>query len=101
MALVHDLAEAYVGDITPLEGVPSHVKLELEEKAMNSFLDDMLGGESNTQARQRFRALWYEYEARETPEAKLVKDIDRLELIVQAVEYEKSESRVERREEEG
>ncbi|RSH79109.1 uncharacterized protein EHS24_001147 [Apiotrichum porosum] len=91
MALVHDLAEAYVGDITPLEGVPSHVKFELEEQAMKSFLNEMLSGDGNAQARDRFRSLWYEYEARETPEAKLVKDLDRLELIVQAVEYEKSQ----------
>jgi 5'-deoxynucleotidase YfbR-like HD superfamily hydrolase len=78
-----------VGDITPLEGVPSHVKFELEEQAMKSFLNEMLSGDGNAQARDRFRSLWYEYEARETPEAKLVKDLDRLELIVQAVEYEK------------
>ena len=47
-----------VGDITPVEGVPSHVKHELEEKAMDSFLNEMLGGEGNKQARERFRSLW-------------------------------------------
>ncbi|KAK1926617.1 hypothetical protein DB88DRAFT_482483 [Papiliotrema laurentii] len=91
MALVHDLAEAYVGDITPVEGVPSHVKHELEEKAMDSFLNEMLGGEGNKQARERFRSLWDEYEARQTPESKLVKDLDRIELALQAVEYERSQ----------
>lgn len=30
-----------------------------------------------------------EYEARETPESKLVKDLDRLELALQAMEYER------------
>lgn len=89
MCLVHDLAEAYVGDITPVEGVPASVKHELEEKAMSAFLDEMLGGPSNAQARERFRSLWEEYEARETPEAKLVKDLDRLELVLQGVEYER------------
>lgn len=58
---------------------------------MDSFLNEMLGGEGNRQARQRFRALWEEYEARETPESKLVKDLDRLELALQAVEYERCE----------
>ncbi|KAL7423357.1 hypothetical protein Q5752_002660 [Cryptotrichosporon argae] len=91
MALVHDLAEAHVGDITPVEGVPAHVKHELEEQAMDSFLNEMLGGEGNRQARERFRSLWDEYEARETPESKLVKDLDRLELALQAVEYERSQ----------
>ncbi|WVR04339.1 hypothetical protein IAU60_001340 [Kwoniella sp. DSM 27419] len=91
MALVHDLAEAHVGDITPVEGVPAHVKHQLEEQAMDSFLNEMLGGEGNKDARERFRSLWDEYEARETPESKLVKDLDRLELALQAVEYERSQ----------
>jgi len=91
MALVHDLAEAHVGDITPVEGVPARVKHRLEEQAMDSFLNEMLGGEGNRDARDRFRSLWDEYEARETPESKLVKDLDRLELALQAVEYERSQ----------
>jgi putative hydrolase of HD superfamily len=34
-------------------------------------------------------ALWQEYEEAKTPEALLVKDLDKFELIVQAMEYEK------------
>jgi putative hydrolase of HD superfamily len=78
-----------VGDITPVEKVPAEVKFQLELDAMNSFLNEMLGSDGNTQARERIRSLWEEYEARETPEAKLVKDLDRLELILQASEYER------------
>ena len=37
----------------------------------------------------RIRALWEEYEARETPEAIFVKDLDMFELGVQGVEYER------------
>ena len=33
-------------------------------------------------------ALWEEYSAQSSPEAKLVKDLDRLEMIIQAAEYE-------------
>lgn len=47
-----------VGDITPVEGVPVHVKHDLEEQAMDSFLNEMLGGEGNKDARARFRALF-------------------------------------------
>jgi len=47
-----------VGDITPVEGVPSHVKHQLEEAAMDSFLNEMLGGPGNKEARERFRSLW-------------------------------------------
>ncbi|KAG7531882.1 hypothetical protein FFLO_04028 [Filobasidium floriforme] len=91
MALVHDLAEAHVGDITPVEGVSPNLKHQLEEEAMQSFMHEMLGGEGNREARERIWSLWEEYEARETPESKLVKDLDRLELILQAIEYERSQ----------
>jgi hypothetical protein len=47
-----------VGDITPVEGVPVHVKHELEQQAMDSFLNEMLGGPGNVDARERFRSLW-------------------------------------------
>jgi len=36
----------------------------------------------------RLKSLWDEYEARETPESKFVKDLDLYELCQQAVEYE-------------
>jgi 5'-deoxynucleotidase YfbR-like HD superfamily hydrolase len=32
--------------------------------------------------------LWHEYEAGASPEAALIKDIDKLEMVVQAAEYE-------------
>lgn len=38
--------------------MPAHVKHELEEKAMDSFLNEMLGGDGNKDARERFRSLW-------------------------------------------
>lgn len=91
MALVHDLAEAHVGDITPVEGVTPEMKHQLEEEAMHSFMHEMLSGEGNREVRERIWSLWEEYEARETPESKLVKDLDRLELVLQAVEYERSQ----------
>jgi putative hydrolases of HD superfamily len=34
--------------------------------------------------------LWKEYASDSTPDANFVKDLDKLELIIQAVEYEKS-----------
>lgn len=36
----------------------------------------------------RIKDLWNEYEDRVTPESKFVKDLDLLELCLQAVEYE-------------
>ena len=42
-------------------------------------------------ARDQIRSLWEEYEAGETGEAKLVKDFDKIEMIVQAREYERDQ----------
>ena len=47
-----------MGDITPVEGVPAHVKHQLEEEAMDAFLNEMLGGDGNKEAKERFRSLW-------------------------------------------
>ncbi|KAF8909932.1 HD domain-containing protein [Mucidula mucida] len=88
MALVHDLAEAQVGDITPREGISKAEKHRLEEEAMHNFMHEML---HDSPAAQRMEALWKEYEAGETPEARFVKDLDRFEMASQASEYEKAD----------
>ncbi|KAG1722650.1 hypothetical protein EDD22DRAFT_831291 [Suillus occidentalis] len=85
MAVVHDLAEAQVGDITPREGISKQEKQRLEAGAMRNFVHDMLHG---SPAALRIEALWKEYEEGETNEAKFVKDLDRLEMALQAREYE-------------
>ena len=38
-----------------------------------------------------FGALWREYEAHATPAARLVKDADKLEMLLQALEYERAQ----------
>jgi putative hydrolase of HD superfamily len=103
IALVHDLAEATVGDITPHCGVSDATKHELELEAITGMTSGLaLGGglvvDSTTTANTTATAtsavgaeildLWKEYEAGATPEAKLVKDMDKLEMILQALEYE-------------
>lgn len=52
---------------------------------MDSF-KELLG---NTEAAQEIAELWHEYEDAKTPEALFVKDLDKFEMIVQALEYEK------------
>ncbi|KAF8935053.1 HD domain-containing protein 2 [Dissophora ornata] len=88
MAIVHDLAESLVGDITPFDGVTVEDKHAQERNAMHHLCHDLLGW--STQA-QEISALWEEYESAATPEALLVKDFDKFEMIIQAFEYEKSE----------
>ena len=48
-----------------------------------------LGGPGSARARLVSR-LWEEYEAGVTPEAQLVKDIDKFEMLLQADEYEQA-----------
>ncbi|MEM2870058.1 MAG: HD domain-containing protein [Thermoplasmata archaeon] len=78
MALVHDIGEAMVGDITPRSGVAREEKLRLEEEAVRA-----LGSEEAL-------ALWREYAEGETPEARLVREADVLEMLAQAREYEEA-----------
>jgi putative hydrolase of HD superfamily len=77
MAILHDLAEVRVGDLTPHDGVPREEKHRREATAMDELLA----------SRPELRALWDEAEAGETAEAKLLKELDRADMGVQAGKY--------------
>jgi putative hydrolases of HD superfamily len=79
MALVHDLAEALVGDITPFDGVDTDDKLRREDEATR-ILAALAGDDA-------LLALWREYAAAATAEARFVKELDKLETVLQASEY--------------
>lgn len=85
LAIVHDVAEAIVGDIAPSDNVTKEVKNQLETEAIQK-MRGMLGGDST--AGQEIESLWQEYEDGKSPEALMVKDFDKLEMILQAQEYE-------------
>lgn len=85
LAIIHDIAECIVGDITPTCGVSDQDKFNLESQAITK-LKEMIG--SDTLAGDDIESLWNEYEQGKTPEASLVKDFDKLEMILQAHEYE-------------
>lgn len=88
MCVVHDLAEAITGDITPpsSSGISRTDKQQREEAAMTTILTS-LGPKSPSAA--TLHSIWQEYEHQSTPEAQFVKDVDRLEMLSQAVRYEK------------
>lgn len=88
MGLVHDLAEAIVGDLV-IEGedhnrdpITKEEKAAKEEAAMESICK-LIGMEGDKALK-----LWREYEAQETKEARFMKDLDKLEMLCQAREYE-------------
>uniref|UniRef100_A0A1A9W3W8 5'-deoxynucleotidase HDDC2 n=1 Tax=Glossina brevipalpis TaxID=37001 RepID=A0A1A9W3W8_9MUSC len=86
LALVHDLAESLVGDITPFCGVSKNEKRALELKAMQDIckLIEPRG--------KRIMELFEEYELGESAESRFVKDLDRLDMVMQAFEYEKRDN---------
>ena len=86
MALVHDVAEALVGDLTPLDGVAKAEKSRRESTTMDYVAKRLLGG---CDGGGRIRELWQEYEDAATPESVFVHDLDKVELLLQMFEYEK------------
>ncbi|KAG9781148.1 hypothetical protein KCU88_g3568, partial [Aureobasidium melanogenum] len=90
MALVHDMAEGLVGDLTPVDGVPKVEKNRREAETMDWVANSLLGKVHGGIPGQEIRAIWQEYEDSETLESKFVHDVDKIELILQMVEYERA-----------
>eukprot|EP00871_Galdieria_phlegrea_P003275 jgi/Galph1/3949/GphlegSOOS_G2640.1 len=88
LALVHDLGEALIGDITPQDGVSAEEKFRLEDEAFRKIRNDYL---ASLPIGHEIYMLWKEYETGCTEEAKFVKQVDKLEMLIQAYEYEKDQ----------
>ncbi|KAF2636843.1 HD domain-containing protein [Massarina eburnea CBS 473.64] len=89
MALIHDMAEALVGDITPVDNVSKAEKSRREADTMDYICTNLLGKFNGGLNGQDIRAIWQEYEDSVTKESVFVHDIDKVELISQMVEYER------------
>ena len=76
MCLIHDLGEAFTGDI------PTFEKTAADEDKEVSALMDWVGGFPEAQRRE-FSALFSEMEKLETREARLYKAIDKIEAVIQ------------------
>uniref|UniRef100_A0A0R3S225 5'-deoxynucleotidase HDDC2 n=1 Tax=Elaeophora elaphi TaxID=1147741 RepID=A0A0R3S225_9BILA len=83
MTLVHDLGEAIIGDVTPYCGISPTEKHRLEDEAMKKITAMV-----PSTAGEDWYSLWQEYEGNETKEAKIVKHLDKFDMIVQAFHYE-------------
>lgn len=89
MALIHDLPECVVGDIAPGMGISDEEKHAREAAAFKMILDDGFGSRGNGLIfKSEMNDIYHEYEERKSAESKLVKDLDRLDMIAQACEYE-------------
>lgn len=94
MALVHDLGEARTGDIATradddTQRVSGEEKETLEREAITDLFAPFEGGDGDRDRDCDLRSLWEEYEARETPTARFVKDMDLLDNCLQALKYER------------
>ncbi len=96
MALIHDIAESQIGDVlvdwktknhkgkmensaNKYHGITQEEKKKIETEAMKNLLS------SNS----TLYGLWLELEEQKTKEAIFAKSVDKLEMLIQAFEYEK------------
>ncbi|WP_200530342.1 HD domain-containing protein [Halorubrum sp. LN27] len=87
LAVVHDVAEAETGDIaTRADSTADSVDPNAKEAAEREAMADLAGPLPD-----RVRDAWEAYEARESPEAVLVKECDLLDVCLQAVIYERGD----------
>jgi putative hydrolase of HD superfamily len=85
LAVVHDVAEAETGDVaTRADSTADRVDREEKAATERAAMADLAGPLPD-----RVREAWEAYEARETPEAVLVKECDLLDTCLQAVVYER------------
>lgn len=96
MGVLHDIAESLTGDICPGDNVSKGEKQRRESEALDALSSKLsqatvaTGTEDSnrTTASEQLVALMHEYETRESNEAIGVKDLDLLDMIIQADEYE-------------
>lgn len=77
LVIIHDLVEIYAGD-TPLHDPAAGKDQQEREEAAAERLFGLLPPEQAAQ----LRALWDEFEARRTPEARFAKAMDRLQPLL-------------------
>jgi len=84
MALIHDLAETRVSDLSYIQKVYVHAD---EERAAHDLFE-------KTSLQDLNETILKEYEERKTPEAKTVKDADNLDIDIELKEFEERGSRL-------
>ena len=83
MSILHDWAESKIGDFMPDE-IGYDKKSELENYAMAEILESL-----PQTIKSDYQNIWDEFLVRDTPESRLVHELDKLEMALQAKIYEK------------
>ncbi len=77
LVLLHDLVEIYAGDTPLYDDAMGTDQVDREEAAA-----DLIFGLLPTDQAERLRGLWDEFEARQTPEARFAKAMDRFQPLL-------------------
>ncbi|MGQ4913146.1 MAG: HD domain-containing protein [Candidatus Asgardarchaeia archaeon] len=85
MALLHDLAESIIGDKTPqdINLIGTEQFRNRENKIMNDIISLL-----PENIREEYMRIWTEFKDESSEEGRVVREIDKLEMIFQALEYE-------------
>jgi putative hydrolase of HD superfamily len=81
--LLHDLAESITGDMT-YEQISKEEKTILENNVMKKILNGL-----PPVLQTQYSILWEEYQSNNSKEAKIVHQLDKLEMVLQAKIYSK------------
>jgi len=86
MAMIHDLAEIMTGDIVSENGVIMDLekrknKIVIERNKIKTIPSLISNG-------KELQNLWEEYESQSSKEARILKQIDKFEMSMQALQYE-------------
>lgn len=81
MLLIHDLVEIDVGDV-PIHSQNGQAHGSAETQAAEAKAADRIFGLLPTDLRDGLRALWEEFEAAETPDARFAKSLDRVQPVM-------------------
>jgi putative hydrolase of HD superfamily len=88
IALLHDLAETLLSDLptSARRLIGADAKRAAERRAIEELFTDLPSS-------AEYLVLWEEYAAGASAEARLVKELDRVEMLAQALAYERAGSR--------
>jgi putative hydrolase of HD superfamily len=88
IALIHDLAEALLSDLPA--SARRLIGADAKRAAERRAIEELFAGLPD---RAEYLALWEDYAAGAIAEARLVKELDRVEMLAQALAYERAGSR--------
>lgn len=81
LSVLHDLGEFEIGDLTPADRISPKSKVEAERHSLMRLFSG-LSGEAE------YLEIWDEYIRGDSEEAKFVRQVDKLEMALQASVYE-------------